>query len=54
MDKTNWAIKISRRLTEIEELKTNKDLSPYEKTLLIYEYEQLAQELENLTVANHK
>ena len=51
MDKTARAVKIIRRMTEIEELLANKDLLMQDAENLRYEYEKLDVELENLDVA---
>lgn len=53
MDKTNRAIKITRRMTEIEELKANGDLTVRQDEDLGWEYCQLEEELENLEVAGN-
>jgi hypothetical protein len=52
MDKTNRALKISRRMTEIEELKANADLSQQAADELTVEYDILDEELNSLEVAS--
>lgn len=51
MDKTNRVIKIARRMTEIEEIKANKDLCEFREEELSIEYENLEEELSNIEVS---
>jgi hypothetical protein len=51
MDKTNRAVKVCRRMAEIEELRANGDLSPQTDEELSEEYDNLENELEGLEVA---
>lgn len=48
MNKTNRHAEIIRRMTEIEELKANGDLTVRQDEELGWEYCQLEEELENL------
>ena len=52
LDKTNRAIKITRRMTEIEEFRANDDLSAAKDEELSIECGELEEELEALEVAN--
>jgi hypothetical protein len=51
MDKTNRIIKITRRMTEIEELRANRDLPQLVDEELAYEYDDLEQELSDIEPA---
>ena len=55
MDKTNRVLKITRRMTEIEELKSNGEMSQRAAEELTVEYGILDEELNSLEVASdHK